>query len=42
MKIGIETPFVMIGGHGNVETAVEAIKKNVDFIQKPLDLNEFL
>ena len=43
MKIGIETPFVMISGHGNVETAVEAIKKGAfDFIQKPLDLNRIL
>ncbi len=40
---GIETPVVMISGHGNVETAVEAIKKGAyDFIQKPLDLNRTL
>jgi len=33
----------MISGHGNVETAVEAIKKGAyDFIQKPLDLNRTL
>ena len=39
----IETPMVMISGHGNVETAVEAIKKGAyDFIQKPLDLNRTL
>lgn len=39
----IETPVVMISGHGNVETAVEAIKKGAyDFIQKPLDLNRTL
>ena len=40
---GIDTPFIMISGHGNVETAVEAIKKGAyDFIQKPLDLNRIL
>ncbi len=40
---GIEVPVVMISGHGNVETAVEAIKKGAyDFIQKPLDLNRTL
>jgi DNA-binding NtrC family response regulator len=43
VKLGIETPFIMISGHGNVETAVEAIKKGAyDFIQKPLDLNRTL
>ena len=40
---GIETPVIMISGNGNVETAVEAIKKGAyDFIQKPLDLNRIL
>lgn len=34
---------VMISGHGNIETAVEAIKKGAyDFIEKPLDLNRLL
>jgi two-component system nitrogen regulation response regulator NtrX len=38
-----ETPVVMISGHGNIETAVEAVKKGAyDFIQKPLDLNRLL
>jgi two-component system, NtrC family, nitrogen regulation response regulator NtrX len=38
-----ETPVVMISGHGNVETAVEAIKKGAfDYISKPLDLNRML
>jgi DNA-binding NtrC family response regulator len=33
----------MISGHGNIETAVESIKKGAyDFIQKPLDLNRIL
>lgn len=40
---GIDVPFVMISGHGNIETAVEAIKKGAyDFIEKPLDLNRTL
>lgn len=40
---GIDSPVVMITGHGNVETAVEALKKGAyDFIQKPLDLNRIL
>jgi len=39
----IETPIVMISGHGNIETAVEAIKKGAfDFIEKPIDLNRLL
>ena len=43
IALEIETPFIMISGHGNVETAVEAIKKGAyDFIQKPLDLNRTL
>ncbi|MEI6523198.1 MAG: sigma-54 dependent transcriptional regulator [Bacteroidota bacterium] len=38
-----ETPVVIISGHGNIETAVEAVKKGAyDFIQKPLDLNRLL
>ena len=40
---GIETPVVMISGHGDIDTAVECIKKGAfDFIQKPLDLNRIL
>lgn len=42
-KMGIETPVVMISGHGTVETAVGAIKLGAfDFIEKPLDLNRIL
>lgn len=38
-----DTPVVMISGHGNIETAVEAIKKGAfDYIAKPLDLNRML
>jgi len=40
---GVETPIVIMTGHGTVETAVEALKKGAyDFIQKPLDLNRIL
>lgn len=40
---GIESAVVMISGHGDIETAVECIKKGAfDFIQKPLDLNRIL
>lgn len=39
----LETPIIMISGHGNIETAVEAIRKGAyDFIEKPLDLNRIL
>ncbi len=42
-KAKIETPVIMISGHGNIETAVQAIKKGAfDFIEKPLDLNRIL
>jgi DNA-binding NtrC family response regulator len=43
MKLNIETPIIMISGHGNIETAVQAIKVGAfDFIEKPLDLNRIL
>jgi len=39
----IEVPIIMISGHGNIETAVECIKKGAfDFIEKPIDLNRLL
>lgn len=38
-----DVPVVMISGHGDIDTAVEAIKKGAfDFIQKPLDLNRLM
>jgi two-component system nitrogen regulation response regulator NtrX len=40
---GIETPVIIITGHGNIDTAVDALKKGAyDFLQKPLDLNRIL
>lgn len=38
-----DTPVVMISGHGNIETAVDTIKRGAyDYIAKPLDLNRLL
>lgn len=35
-----DTPVIMVSGHANIDTAVEAVKKGAfDFISKPLDLN---
>ena len=43
IKLNVETPIIMISGHGNIETAVQAIKDGAfDFIEKPLDLNRIL
>lgn len=43
MAEGSDTAVVMISGHGDIDTAVECIKKGAfDFIQKPLDLNRIL
>ena len=43
MEEGVDSPMVMISGHGDIDTAVECIKKGAfDFIQKPLDLNRIL
>lgn len=42
-EINPDIPIVMISGHGNIETAVEAVKKGAyDFISKPPDLNRLL
>jgi DNA-binding NtrC family response regulator len=43
MEAGLDSALVMISGHGDIDTAVECIKKGAfDFIQKPLDLNRIL
>ena len=43
IKNEIFCPVIMISGHGNIETAVQALKKGAyDYIEKPLDLNRVL
>jgi DNA-binding NtrC family response regulator len=43
MESGTEIPVIMISGHGNIETAVDAVKKGAfDYIAKPPDLNRLL
>jgi two-component system nitrogen regulation response regulator NtrX len=40
---GIDVPIIMISGHGNLDTAVEAVKKGAfDYLPKPPDLNKLL
>ncbi len=43
VQITNDVPVIMISGHGNIETAVNALKKGAyDFLEKPLDLNRVL
>lgn len=43
VEMGVDAAVVMISGHGDIDTAVECIKKGAfDFVQKPLDLNRIL
>ena len=38
-----DTPIIMISGHGDIDTAVETVKKGAfDYISKPPDLNRLL
>lgn len=42
-QINDDVPIIIISGHGNIETAVEAVKKGAyDYISKPPDLNRML
>ncbi|MBL7724130.1 MAG: sigma-54-dependent Fis family transcriptional regulator [Chitinophagaceae bacterium] len=42
-EVNADVPVIMISGHGNIETAVEAVKKGAyDYISKPPDLNRLL
>lgn len=42
-QVNPDVPVIMISGHGNIETAVEAIKKGAyDYIAKPIDLPRLL
>jgi two-component system, NtrC family, nitrogen regulation response regulator NtrX len=41
--INADVPIIMISGHGNIDTAVDAVKKGAyDYISKPPDLNRLL
>jgi len=43
LEITTDVPVIMISGHGNIDTAVDSIKKGAfDFLEKPLDLNRLL
>lgn len=42
-EVNADVPVIMISGHGNIETAVEALKKGAyDYIAKPIDLPRLL
>ena len=42
-EAGHDVPVVVVSGHGNVETAVEAVRKGAyDFLEKPLDRSRLL
>ena len=42
-EVNPDIPIIMISGHGNIDTAVEAVKKGAfDYISKPPDLNRLL
>lgn len=42
-EIKPDIPVIMLSGHGNIDTAVEAIKLGAfDFLEKPIDLNRLL
>nr|WP_295869591.1 sigma-54 dependent transcriptional regulator [uncultured Chitinophaga sp.] len=42
-EINQDVPIIMVSGHGNIDTAVDAVKKGAyDYISKPPDLNRLL
>lgn len=42
-EINNDVPIIIISGHGNIDTAVDAVKKGAfDYISKPPDLNRLL
>lgn len=42
-KNGLETPVIIMSGHGNIETAVKATKLGAfDFVEKPIELDRIL
>lgn len=43
MQQGTDSALIMMSGHGNIETAVETVKKGAfDYLAKPIDLNRLL
>lgn len=43
MVQGTDSALIMMSGHGNIETAVDAVKKGAyDYLAKPIDLNRLL
>ncbi len=43
LEVKPSSTFIMISGHGTIDTAVDAIKKGAfDYIPKPIDLNRLL
>ncbi len=43
MTQGTDSALIMMSGHGNIETAVDAVKKGAyDYLAKPIDLNRLL
>jgi two-component system nitrogen regulation response regulator NtrX len=43
MASGTESSLIMMSGHGNIETAVDTVKKGAyDYLAKPIDLNRLL
>ena len=43
VQVNPDVPVIMVSGHGNIDTAVEAVKKGAfDYISKPPDLNRIL
>ncbi|MFO0357983.1 MAG: sigma-54-dependent transcriptional regulator [Sphingobacteriaceae bacterium] len=43
MESNCESALIIMSGHGNIETAVDAVKKGAyDYLAKPIDLNRLL
>ena len=42
-EVNADVPIIMLSGHGNIDTAVDAVKKGAfDYLSKPPDLNRLL
>ena len=42
-EVNPDVPIIMLSGHGNIDTAVDAVKKGAfDYLSKPPDLNRLL